>query len=230
MRRAQSSNGFEVVIKAPTLGLFTRIPGEQPDPRAATAASNVRFAEGVAMNAPGYGVLVTSPRLPKIPNLFLQITFERGGKFSTSSIIGTSDKLYSLFRYPDEYVPDIVPPVGPEGLLAITLQIRPEGQPAVEGSEWLADGGKTLLKGSPYGEVWSPVTGLLFITADGPATAFGVTGAPAWMTCNEATGELTGEIPEYFYGGPLEFSFDGWAENSAGRTTETFRIEYHFDA
>lgn len=109
MRRASSSNGFEVVVKAPTLGLYTRIPGEQPDPRAATEASNVRFAEGVAMNAPGYGVLVTNPVLPKLPVLFQQIVFERGGMFSTSVIIGTKNKLYSLFRYPESYSPG--PPV-----------------------------------------------------------------------------------------------------------------------
>jgi len=110
MRRASSSNSFEVVVKAPTLGLYTRIPGEQPDPRAATAASNVRFAEGVAMNAPGYGVLVTDPVLPKLPVLFQQIVFERGGKFSTSVIVGTKNKLYSLFRYPEGYVPSPEPP------------------------------------------------------------------------------------------------------------------------
>lgn len=104
MRRSQQSGTFEVVIKAPTLGLYTRIPGEQPDARAATAASNVRFAEGVAMNAPGYGKLVTSPRIPKSVLLFQQITFDRGGTFVPSVVVGTQDKLYSLFRYPESTV------------------------------------------------------------------------------------------------------------------------------
>ena len=113
MRRSPQSSRFEIVLDAPTLGLTTRLPEEQPDIRAATAASNVRFEDGVARNAPGYGVLVTEPVLSRSSLLFQQIVLNRGGRFATSSVVGTTDKLYSLFRYPEDYVPGTSPPPPP---------------------------------------------------------------------------------------------------------------------
>lgn len=105
MRRISATPGFEVSVKAPTLGLNTRVPGRKVDPRGATAASNVRFANGVASNATGYGVLVTDPLLPKLPVLFQQVTLDRGGRAATSVVVGTENKLYALFRYPETYTP-----------------------------------------------------------------------------------------------------------------------------
>jgi len=106
MRRL--SGGFEVVVKAPTLGLVTRIPGEQPDPRAATAAQNVRFEDGVAKNSEGYGALQTTPALDSPANLVFQVDTSGnvgqigGGNFA---VVGTSQKLYSLTRFPAGYTP-----------------------------------------------------------------------------------------------------------------------------
>lgn len=69
---------LSVVVRAPTRGLVTRLPGESADylpqqgaallpgtiKRAASAASNVRYEEGVVCNAPGYEKIIpTSPLL-----------------------------------------------------------------------------------------------------------------------------------------------------------------------
>lgn len=70
MRR---SKAVEVEVKQPSRGLITRAPSDFANPRqdqpntdflrAATEASNVRFEEGVATNAPGYERIVICPAL-----------------------------------------------------------------------------------------------------------------------------------------------------------------------
>lgn len=105
MRRSSANERFEIDVDTPTIGLVTRISGDQPDPRAATAASNVRFFDGVATNAPGYGVLVTNPALPKTPILVVDAMLGKTGAESKSVILGTQNKIYALLRYPDDYIP-----------------------------------------------------------------------------------------------------------------------------
>lgn len=95
---------FEIVIKAPTLGLVTAIPSEQPDARAAVAASNVRFDDGVVRNAPGFTAVVLSANLDTQPNLIFQaeVTPQDGIVPKVSTImIGTGRYLYAL-SYLDE--------------------------------------------------------------------------------------------------------------------------------
>ena len=103
MRRAGTSERFEVDVDSPTVDLVTMIPEEQPDARAATAASNVRFSEGVVMNAPGYGVLVTIPQLPRVSVLVRDFAVGSGGSVSTRSVVGTANKIYAFSQYPDNH-------------------------------------------------------------------------------------------------------------------------------
>lgn len=90
---------FEIVIKAPTLGLVTRVPGDQPDPRAATVASNVRFDDGVIRNAPGCAPLLLNATLDSEPTLIFQANVSpSNGVISNlgAILIATSRKLYYL--------------------------------------------------------------------------------------------------------------------------------------
>ncbi len=105
MRRAPdkpqvpNAGRFEVVIRAPTLGLVTRVPGDQPDVRAATAASNVRFDDGVIRNAPGCAPVILDAALDSIPTLIFQanVAPASGMVGNLSSIlIATARKLYQL--------------------------------------------------------------------------------------------------------------------------------------
>lgn len=92
MRRAEG--GFEVEIRAPTLGLITRVSPDELDPRAATVASNVRFEKGVAKNANGLTTVTPTPVLDSPANLIFQTQF-----FAPSEnvgIVGTSRKLYTV--------------------------------------------------------------------------------------------------------------------------------------
>lgn len=107
MRRADQS--FEIEIKAPTLGLVTRVPKHQPDKRAATKASNVRFERGVARNAPGYGRLTTTPELDSPVNLVFQaeITEPDSKNSFRPAVFGTAQKLWSVLRFPSDYSPEV---------------------------------------------------------------------------------------------------------------------------
>lgn len=86
---------FEVTIKSPTLGLVTRIPADQPDPRYAAAASNVRFDDGVVRNAPGIAA-VTNAAPDSEVNLIFQATVTSGMNTQNAVLIGTSQKLFAL--------------------------------------------------------------------------------------------------------------------------------------
>lgn len=92
MRR--SSGGFEVEIVAPTMGLTTRVSPDEPDPRAATVASNVRFEKGVAKNAHGFKTMTLTPALDSAVNLIFQTQFYNPA--SNVGIIGTARKIYSI--------------------------------------------------------------------------------------------------------------------------------------
>lgn len=96
MRRA--GGNFEIIIKSPTLGLMTRVPGDQPDARYATAASNVRFDDGVIRNAPGAAAFITTPVLDSPANLIFQCTVSpgAGGDKLSAVIICTGQKIYSV--------------------------------------------------------------------------------------------------------------------------------------
>lgn len=90
---------FEVIIRAPTLGLVTRVPGDQPDPRAATVASNVRFDDGVIRNAPGCSPLLLNSNLDSLPTLIFQGNVSPANGIVSdlgSVLIATSAKLYHL--------------------------------------------------------------------------------------------------------------------------------------
>lgn len=89
---------FEIVIKCPTLGLMTRVPGDQPDARYAAAASNVRFDDGVVRNAPGMSALLVSPILDSPANLIFQcsVTPSDSADKRTGVLICTGQKLYAL--------------------------------------------------------------------------------------------------------------------------------------
>jgi len=107
MRRGPAT--FEAKITAPTLGLVTRIPQNQPDVRAAAVASNVRFDLGVARNAPGYGKAVMNPPLSTQPTFLFQGRVQgSGGTPVEPAIVGTTDKIWSILRLPLGYVPPIV--------------------------------------------------------------------------------------------------------------------------
>jgi len=89
---------FEIVIKSPTLGLMTRVPGDQPDPRYASAASNVRFDDGVIRSAPGCSPLLTSPILDSPAYLIFQANVNPGdgGDKRTGVLVCTKQKIYAL--------------------------------------------------------------------------------------------------------------------------------------
>lgn len=96
MRR--DGGNFEVVIKAPTLGLVTRIPSDQPDARAFTRATNVRFDDGVARNGPGYAALSTTPPLPEPAVLVHQANLFFFDTTASYVVLGTGSKLYLAVR------------------------------------------------------------------------------------------------------------------------------------
>ncbi len=89
---------FEIVIKSPTLGLMTRVPGDQPDPRYACVASNVRFDDGVIRNAPGCSPLITSPVLDSPATLIFQCSTSpsTGAQKLSAVLICSEQKIYSL--------------------------------------------------------------------------------------------------------------------------------------
>lgn len=89
---------FEIIIKSPTLGLMTRIPADQPDPRYAAAASNVRFDDGVIRNAPGAAPLVTTPVLDSAPNLIFQCSVSPASGVDKVSgiLILTAQKMFAM--------------------------------------------------------------------------------------------------------------------------------------
>jgi hypothetical protein len=91
---------FEISVKAPTLGLITRIPADQPDPRASQAASNVRFDDGVARAAPGYGRLTLSPGVDSEINLIFQAELMSSTTEVTNdvAVISTGRKLMAVTR------------------------------------------------------------------------------------------------------------------------------------
>lgn len=166
MRRSSSSPGFEIVVKAPTLGLNTRIPGRKIDPRAATAASNVRFDNGVASNAPGYGMLVTNPVLPKVPVLFQQFLLNRGGRALASVVLGTQNKLYSVFRYPESYTPFVCFAGDPKPEIPnwASLAARANIDPSVD--VYGALGPEELRSTASFGLVWQVCDNIAY--CDGP--------------------------------------------------------------
>lgn len=92
MRR--ESGGFEVPIVAPTLGLITRVSPDEPDPRSASVASNVRFEKGVAKNAKGFQTVAITPPLDSPANLVFQTEFYNPA--SNVGIIGTARYIYSI--------------------------------------------------------------------------------------------------------------------------------------
>lgn len=89
---------FEVIIKAPTLGLMTRIPGDQPDPRYATKASNVRFDDGVVRSAPGCSPILTPAPLDTPATLIFNcnVTPANGVDKLTACLVGSASKLYAV--------------------------------------------------------------------------------------------------------------------------------------
>lgn len=112
MRRQGEGVAFEIVVRAPTLGLATRTPTNQSNTpsnqakvRASSAASNVRFDQGVARNAEGYLRLITDPILDKPTFLFFQGQVSQNGRTLFPAIIGTQDKIWSVLRLPTDYVP-----------------------------------------------------------------------------------------------------------------------------
>ena len=101
MRRAQPPPPLEVTVKAPTVGLVTRIPSNQPDGRAAVVASNVRFDDGVARSSPGYATVAVNitgnpvaTGLDSLPNLIFRSTLDVGGVIKTYGFIATAQKIY----------------------------------------------------------------------------------------------------------------------------------------
>jgi|GEM_PF-5924203 len=92
MRR--ESGGFEVPIVAPTLGLITRVSSEEPDPRSAAVASNVRFEKGVAKNAQGMETMTLTPGLDSAVNMIFQTNFYQPSL--NVGIVGTARKIYSI--------------------------------------------------------------------------------------------------------------------------------------
>jgi hypothetical protein len=92
MRRL--GGGFEIKVAAPTLGLITRVASDEPDPRAATVASNVRFEKGVVKNAKGFVSVSLNEPLDSPVNLIFQTQFYNPA--SDVGIIGTARKIYSI--------------------------------------------------------------------------------------------------------------------------------------
>lgn len=93
MRRA--AGGFEVEVRAPTLGLVTRVSPDELDPRAATVASNVRFEKGVARNANGMTTVQDTPtKIDSPANLIFQTQFFEPAR--NVGIIGTAKKLFTV--------------------------------------------------------------------------------------------------------------------------------------
>lgn len=86
------SGGFKLPIVAPTLGLTTRPSPDEPDLRAATIASNVRFEKGVVKNAHGFKTITTAFELDSAPNLIYQTQFYQPA--TNVGIVGTSRYLY----------------------------------------------------------------------------------------------------------------------------------------
>ena len=82
---------------SPTLGLITRLSPDEPDPRAAAVATNVRFEKGVVKNAFGLMSLTLNPGLDSPANLIFQTKFFIPA--NDVGIIGTSRKIY-FFRVP----------------------------------------------------------------------------------------------------------------------------------
>lgn len=89
---------FEIVIKSPTLGLMTRVPADQPDPRYAAMASNVRFDDGVIRNAPGCSPLITNPVLDTPANLIFQCSVapSDGADKVGGILIVTAQKMFAM--------------------------------------------------------------------------------------------------------------------------------------
>ena len=98
---------FEIVIKSPVLGLVTRVPSDQPDPRYAAMASNVRFDDGVIRNAPGCTALITTPVLDSPANLIFQcqVSPASGADKATAVLICTAQKLYALLNVSETTFP-----------------------------------------------------------------------------------------------------------------------------
>lgn len=98
MRRAGGQ--FEIPVKAPTMGLITRVPGEQLDPRAATVGVNVRFEDGVVKNGEGVGAfnLLTFLDSPAVLIFQGSLSSEVNGVPNEPVVIGSAQKLYALVR------------------------------------------------------------------------------------------------------------------------------------
>jgi len=101
MRRQQPPPPLEITSKAPTVGLITRVPSNQPDVRAAVVASNVRFDDGVARAGPGYSTVPvqlagdsSATDLGSVVNMIFHSTIDRNGVIATYGFIATANKIY----------------------------------------------------------------------------------------------------------------------------------------
>lgn len=105
------SNAVMVKVKAPTLGLQTRIPSNNasPDHRAIVIAENVRAERGVLRNAPGYERIVPSPRNLDTPaNLLWQANLlDPDREIQTTPFVGTATSLYTMRRRSQALVCDV---------------------------------------------------------------------------------------------------------------------------
>jgi hypothetical protein len=100
---------FDVTIVAPTTGLVTRIPANQIDSRAASVASNIRFDQGVARNAEGYGRLKLNPTIDGPTNLIFQGELApKNGQRRIPAIVATAQRIWSVLRFPVGYAPPTV--------------------------------------------------------------------------------------------------------------------------
>lgn len=121
----------------PSKGLVTRLPSDfanpdtsQPDrsyQRAATAASNVRFEDGVATNAPGYERVVLCPALDSAALLVHQSNLIAQSAFDTRPcLVFTNGKVVVLQRSSRQLDATQAPPTDCGALtpgLAGTLQL-----------------------------------------------------------------------------------------------------------
>lgn len=104
---------IDIIVKAPSLGLTTVIPTDQPATNSAVQAKNVRFDYGSARPAPGYDFFLTDIPLDSSVNLLVQTELVRNDGNVRSPIVGTKRKIYVAMRRP---VPDRAPTVyaGPD--------------------------------------------------------------------------------------------------------------------
>lgn len=85
---------MEITVTAPTLGLVTRIPSNQPDTRAATVGINVRYDDGVIRNAPGFEIVALVPPVDSPVNLIHQSVLTSFGVTTKRGFIATVSKIY----------------------------------------------------------------------------------------------------------------------------------------